>query len=430
MKSKILTLLIIVVVIFSTTVIAFGEKKSIEQSNGSYLQIVDMIKQINYSLVNSFMNSLLSFGPRYTGSENCSRAGDWIYNTFVSMGLETKFHHWECEGFSSRNIVATLPGSDPSSEAEIILSGHYDCTPGSLGADDDASGVVGLMAAASVMKEHSFNHTIRFIAFSGEEVGTYGSFCYARDAYLNGDKIYAVLNLDMIGYANSKKGGNLLRFHCPSRSWWIGENAQVYAEKYYPYTNISVETRPNYIGADHQAFIDYGYDGVWIAHRDGHPWANTPGDTPDHLNWTYLTKATKAMCAITAEFAREHIPIQVTFTSPSEAKAYFFDVPLMSLHLGKQWYMGYRGMTVVIGRPMVSIDITTEDSIDRVIYCVDGDFMVSVSKEPFDWEFQGKHFPFLGRHVLQVYAYTEQGDVSFDEMELWIFSLSCQYGKW
>jgi hypothetical protein len=234
----------------------------------------------------------------------------------------------------------------------------------------------------------------------------------------------------MIGYANSIKGGNLLRFHCPDRSWWIGEDAQIYANAYYQYTNLSVETRPNYIGADHQPFIDYGYDGVWIAHHDGYPWANTPEDTIDHLNWTYQIKATKTLLAIVAEFASRPLPIQVMFTSPQEGKGYFFDLPLVSLHLGKQWYKGFRGTTIILGRPTVSVDVITKDNIERVIYCIDDNFIVSLASAPYDWKIQGKHYPLIGRHMLQVYAYTEKGDFAVDEMEIWIFSLSCQYCRW
>jgi len=392
--------------------------------------IVEMIRQINESLVFSYHNSLMSFGPRYTGSENCFNAGDWIYETFNDMGLDTDFHNWNYDGFSCRNIVVTLPSKEPDSNTQIIMSAHYDCTHDSLGADDDASGVAAVMATAFVMKDYSFNHTIKFIAFSGEEVGTYGSFCYARDAYKNGDNIYAVINVDMIGYANSTKGGNILRFHCPGRSWWIGEQSKNYADIYYRYTNISVETRPNYIGADHQPFIDYGYDGVWIAHHDGYPWANTPEDTPDHLNWTYQLKATKALLGIVAEFASQPIPIQVMFKSPQEGRGYFFDKPLLPLHLGRQWYAGLRGTTVILGRTTVTIDIITDNPIDRVIYCIDNNFIVSLDTAPYNWKLQGKHYPLIGKHTLQVYAYTEDGDVAIDEMDIRIFTLSWQYGPW
>ena len=161
-------------------------------------KIVDMLDKINYSLVYHYHQKLMSFGPRYTGSKNCSDAGDYIYNAFDDIGLEVSFHHWQFNGFKSRNIEATLEGTQENSSI-FIISAHYDCTPSSLGADDDASGVAAILALADVMSGYYFNNTIRFLAVSGEEVGTYGSFCYAKDAYKNKDNIRAVLNLDMIG---------------------------------------------------------------------------------------------------------------------------------------------------------------------------------------------------------------------------------------
>ena len=425
--KKISLLLVVIVMIVPTSALADGEHKDLHMQPNA--DIITMIQQVNHSLVFDYHDMLMSFGPRYTGSENCFKAGDWLYDTFDDMGLDVAFHAWEYNGFSCRNIVAKLPGVDPDSTAEIIMSAHYDCTPGSLGADDDGSGVAAVLAAASIMKDYSFNHTITFIAFSGEEVGTYGSFCYARDAYLNGDNIHAVINLDMIGYANSTKGGNLLRFHCPDRSWWIGEQSQTYADAYLDYTNLSVETRPNYIGADHQPFIDYGYDGVWIAHHDGHPWANSPEDTPEHLNWTYQVKATKALLAIVAEFASQPIPVQVMLTSPQEGRMYLFDIPLFPLHLGKQWYKGLRGATIILGRPTAQVEIVSKDPIDRVIYCIDGNFIVSLNEQPYEWKIQGKHNPIYGKHSLDVYVYTEKGDVAVDHMDIWILTFSCQYGR-
>lgn len=422
-------LLLILLVSFSSLEVTAEDTISQLGSTSPDPLILSMMSQVNHSLVFHYHDALMSFGPRYTGSENCENAGQWIHDTFDAMGLDVAFHEWEYNGFSSRNIVATLPGTDSDSTAQIIMSAHYDCTTDSLGADDDASGVAAVMAAASIMKDYSFMHTTKFIAFSGEEVGTYGSFCYARDAYLNGDNIHAVINLDMIGYANTSKGGNLLRFHCPERSWWIGEQSQTFADIYHPFTNISVETRPNYMGADHQPFIDYGYDGAWIAHHDGYPWANTPDDTPDHLNWTYQLKATKALLAIVAEFANEPLPIQVMFTSPQEARLYLFDLPVLPLHLGKQWYKGLRGTTIILGRADVSVDIHTNKPIDRVIYCIDGNFIVSLDTAPYDWKIQGKHYFLMGQHTLQVYVYTVDDDVASDEMDIRILSFSSQYGK-
>lgn len=392
--------------------------------------IVDMINQINEELVFSYHDALMSFGPRYTGSINCTLAGNYIFNEFEQMDLDVHFHDWSYRGFHSRNIIATLPGTDPSSNAIIVMSAHYDCTPGSLGADDDGSGVAAVLAAAYVMSDYSFNHTIRFIAFSGEEVGLCGSFCYARDAYENGDNIYAVINLDMVGYADTFEGGKLIRFFHPERSHWIAEYAYKVSAQYYDILDMLVEPRPNYPGADHQAFVDYGYDGVWIAHRDGYPWANSPEDTPDHMNHTYQVKATKLLLAVVAELADDPIEIQIVLKTPYEGYYYFFDTPLIKNFLGRKWYMGLRGITVIFGRAVASAEVYCNEDIEHVVFCIDDCFIYWDAEAPYEWKIQGKQMGIVGKHKLKVYAYSTSGLEATDEMDIRIFTLSCQYGKW
>ncbi len=393
------------------------------------LEILNMIDQITNPLVFSYHDHLMSYGARYTGSENCSQAAIYLLSAFTQMGLQAEFHEWSFGGFTSQNVVATLPGNNPTSTSVIIMSAHYDCTPGSLGADDDGSGVAGVLATAAVLSNYTFNHTIKFVCFSGEEVGTYGSFMYAKDAYDTQENIHAVINLDMIGYANSTHGGNYINFMCPPRGRWIGDYAQTLGELYYPYTNLSVEIRPNYIGADHQAFIEYGYDGVWIAHHDGYPWANTPDDTPDHLNWTYQVKATKFLLAVVAELANKPIPISVQLTTPYEGYAYFYNKPLFPLLLKNGWYKGTRGATIALGRPIVSATVNTEQEIEYVVFCIDGNFMSWETEPPFEWRIQGKHFPPIGKHTINVYAQTKNGCTAYDEMDITLYTLSSQYGK-
>jgi hypothetical protein len=390
--------------------------------------IIEMFQRINESLIFNYHNNLMKFGPRYTGSINCTLAGDYIYDEFEKMGLNVEFHEWEFDGFMSRNVVATINGMNETCDAIFILSAHYDCTAGSLGADDDASGVAAVLAAAKIMSKYSFNHTIRFIAFSGEEVGTYGSFCYARDAYKIGENIIGVINLDMVGYADTIEGGKIIRFHSPERSMWISEFSNEIGEKYIDLIDLSVETRPNYIGADHQAFVDYGYDGVWIAHHDGYPWANSPEDTPDHINWTYLVKATKLLLSIVAELAIKSIDVQIVLRTPLEGQGYLFNRPLISLACGKGWYKGTRGVTIILGRAIASAEIFGNEDIEYVVFCLDGDFLNFDSNPPYERKIQGKYFPIFGKYNLKVYAYTTSKNFATDEMDIIIYTISSQYG--
>lgn len=390
--------------------------------------IIQMINQISTSLVSQYHSGLMNFGPRYTGSVDCSLAAQYIYDSFEQMGLDVQFHEWQYGGFRSKDVVATLPGVDPDSTAEYILCAHYDTVAVSPGADDDGSGTAAVLAIASVLRNYQFNHTIRFITFSGEEVGTYGSFTYARDASFRGDNIVAVLNMDMIGYASTTEGGRVLRFFSPERSWWVAEYAASIAEKYNEVVDMSVVALPSYRGADNQAFVDYGYDGVWIAHQDGYPWGHSAEDTAEKLNWTYYVKATKLMLAITAECAHKPIDVQVVLRQPYEGYMYLFKRPVLESSFGKKWSTGLRGLTIILGgRTLAVAEVFSAEPVRYVIFCIDGYFMTWDSEPPYEWTVQGWFYPIIGKHILDVYAYTTTGKMASDEMDIFILSLSISY---
>jgi hypothetical protein len=429
--KKTLVAFLVVVVLSDTSLMIFPAQG--QPSDGAVMSsddgtIIEMINQIDESLLSTYHSGLLNFAPRYTGSITCNLAAEFIYSEFQQMGLETEFHEWRYGGYHSKNVVATLQGSDEESIGEYILCGHYDTVRTSPGADDDGSGTAAVLAIASVLCNYEFNHTIRFIAFSGEEVGTYGSFTYARDAAFRGDNIIAVLNMDMIGYANTAEGGRVLRFFPPKRSTWIAEEATVIAEKYNDLIDMKIVTLPSYRGADDQAFVDYGYDGVWIAHQDGYQWGHSPNDTADHLNWSYYVKATKLLLAITAEFAQKPMDVQIFLHRPYEGYTYFFKRPLFESSFAKKYFSGLRGSTFIVGgRAVASADVFSNDPIQYVVFCIDGYFMFWDSEPPYEWTIQGWFTPIIGKHILDVYMYTTTGKAASDEMDITIFELATTY---
>ena len=428
MRNKLCTIISIVVLLLPMVAgVSIGRIENREQSMGSLSEISDMIDLVDEELVYYYHDKLMRFGPRYTSSINCTLAAQYIYDEFEEMGLEVSFHEWKTCGFHSKNVVATLRGVDSESTAIFIICAHYDTVPLSPGANDDGSGVAAVLATAHVMSQYSFNHTVRFIAFSGEEVGTYGSFCYARDAYNMGDNIVAVLNADMVGYADTTEGGRILRFFYPERSVWIPEFAALVSDKYIEQIDMVVEPRPNYIGADHQAFVYYGYDGVWIAHHDGYQWGHSPEDIAEHINWTYQMKATKFLLAVLAELAMKPIDVQVILTSPLEGYGYFFNRPVIPLSIARYWALGLRGITVILGRAMACATIFSNEEIKHVVFCIDGNFISWDSEPPYEWQIQGRFTPLRGKHVLKVYAYTKSGKFSSDEMDIIIFTRSYLY---
>jgi hypothetical protein len=429
MKKTVFIFLIVTLLTSSMLHVSAGnhppETRPLSTPNAS---IIEMINHINQTMLEHYHQGLLKFGPRYTGSVSCNLAAEYIYNEFEKMGLDVEYYEWRYGGFHSKDVVATYYGTDQTSTAIYILCGHYDTVEGAPGADDDGSGTAAVLAIASVLKNYQFNHTIRFITFSGEEVGTYGSFTYARDASYRGDNIVAVLNMDMIGYANTVEGGRVLRFFPPQRSRWIAEYASNISEKYNDIIDMHVDILPAYRGADDQAFVDYGYDGVWIAHQDGYPWGHSPNDTADHLNWSYYVKATKLMCAITAEIAQKPIDVQVVLRRPYEGYTYLFKRPFLESSFGKKWFAGLRGLTIILGgKTVASVDVFSKDPIQYVVFCIDGYFMFWDSEPPYEWTIQGWFYPIIGDHILDVYAYTTTGKVASDQMDIFMLSLATSY---
>jgi len=262
--------------------------------------IIDVIQQVDESLILDYLEDLVAFGPRVTETTACEQAGDWIYNEFQSMGLDVRYHGWNNGGYDSENIEATLPGLNETSDEIYIICGHYDSVSGSPGADDDGSGTVATIAAAYILSQYSFEHTIRFVTFSGEEQGLLGSEIYAQEAYANGDNIVATLNVDMIGFAETEnQGNNILVYHNDDSDWLVDFTDDI-ADQYSDYINLNVIPSGWSWGSDHYYFWEYGYDALFYHEYEFNHYYHSPQDTIENMNLTYDVKVTKLILATLA----------------------------------------------------------------------------------------------------------------------------------
>lgn len=82
----------------------------------------------------------------------------------------------------------------------IVIDAHYDSAGNSPGADDNASGVIGVMEAIKVLSPYCSDKTIRYLLFDLEELGLVGSNLYLNNQLSTKDSIKAVINFEMIGY--------------------------------------------------------------------------------------------------------------------------------------------------------------------------------------------------------------------------------------
>lgn len=273
------------------------------------VNIIELLQQLNESLILGYLENLTSFGPRETGTEACDQAAFYIFDTFQDMGLTVRYHNYTDEVVSGSNIEATLYGSNTTNI--FIICGHYDTVSDGPGADDDGSGVAAVLAAAEIMRNYEFMHTVRFVTFSGEEQGLIGSRHYAEDAYNNNDPIIAVLNADMIGFAPSGSDGTKGKIFENTASEWIVEFTQEINQLYTEYIGIQLFPQGETWGSDHYYFWEYGYDAVFYHEYNFNDYYHSADDTIANMNITYLTRFSRLILATLAELAQQPRPVLV-----------------------------------------------------------------------------------------------------------------------
>jgi hypothetical protein len=222
--------------------------------------IVDLVSTSNLS---SVVQSLQDFQTRYASTSNCEASGQYIYNAFSGLGLDdVHFEPFAFSSYTSRNVVAEKTGQTYPDDI-VIICAHYDSTSPAAsrltlapGADDNASGTAAVLEAARILALYPIDFTIRFIAFSAEEWGLYGSRAYAMAAGLAGERIIGVINLDMIAYADAMPED--LQIIVNPASGWLADRFLDAASSYGP-LGATKTVDASFVYSDHAPFWDRGY---------------------------------------------------------------------------------------------------------------------------------------------------------------------------
>ncbi|HVQ32290.1 MAG TPA: M20/M25/M40 family metallo-hydrolase, partial [Vicinamibacteria bacterium] len=217
---------------------------------------------------------------------------------------------------STRNVVGILPGQ--GNEA-VVVGAHYDHLGlgpfGSLdpapdgkihhGADDNASGVAGLLELARrLAAAGQLRRSIVFIAFGAEELGTLGSSYFVKNPTVALGGITAMVNLDMIG----RLRGDALDIHgmgsSPAWPGVVDEANRAPGLKLKPHEG-------GYGPSDHSPFYAAGMPVFFVftgAHEDYH----RPSDTADKINASGLVKVVDLVEGVVAALAQA--PERIAFT--------------------------------------------------------------------------------------------------------------------
>jgi hypothetical protein len=387
-------------------------------------KIATILSLITEDLLRGFLAPLVSYGPRMTGTYGCEKAAQFIHKQFQSMNLQTWVQNWTAFGniyhprlFRSQNVEGTLPGI-VHDENIIVFTAHYDTVARTPGANDDGSGVAAVLAAAYVLSQFTFNHTVKFVAFSGEEVGLLGSHAYAREAYQNHERIVVNLNADMIGHATTAEGGRRMGLSVSEDAWWVFTIFSGINTEYSINFEISAGDidRDGRGWSDYFSFIEYGWEALACWGGEPDPSMHTPLDTLDNVNLSYLVNTTRLIVGTLAFLADcSGMHPQVFVESPRMGNLYFEGMKRITvddLH------------TVVLDDIWIWADVMNDSfPVKRAEFYFDDILEYTDTDYPFKWYF---HKRSLGKHRITIIIYDQIGRKSSVWQDIFLINVLLQ----
>jgi len=289
-------------------------------------RIIDCIGRIDEPKIRSHVESFCKIGPR------CDDFPSSIHSTVAYLKQTLDQYGYEVEEERSdseyqTNVIAELPGTI-SKNRVFEIGAHYDTKPNTPGADDNASGLAGLLEIARAMAGVKSRRTVRFCFFGLEETNRGGSRSHvAQMISRRNERLAGVLVFEMIGYrtyaSNSQRTplriplvlwpprtGDFIAVISDFRSTSIATRFQKAAKQYVPTLRVYLVKRigrllRDGIRSDHSMYWQAGRKGVMITDTANfrNPNYHLPSDTPDTLDFQFVVQVARAAAATALEWA-------------------------------------------------------------------------------------------------------------------------------
>ncbi|WP_114748090.1 M28 family peptidase [Pleomorphovibrio marinus] len=256
--------------------------------------------------------------PKLEGRKPLSKgsqlAQDHIRARFRELGLGSQFQDFT-QPFSlpssiskkegkAKNIVGFVPGSEL--DRIIIVMAHYDhigVKDGEIyhGADDNASGVAGLLSLAAHYAKHRPLHSMVFAALDAEEMGLLGAKALLEDFPFSQDQIALVVNMDMIGRSDNDRLYAVGSRHYPHLLPLLEEVSKTAPIELFIGNDGGFGKKDWSKASDHAPFhaegIPFLYFGV-----DDHEDYHRPSDTFENIDQAFFLKAIDTIFRVMEKF--------------------------------------------------------------------------------------------------------------------------------
>jgi Zn-dependent M28 family amino/carboxypeptidase len=263
-----------------------------------------------------------TFAPRdYSHPENLDRVAAYLRKEFERANAAAVSEQpFESRGQTYRNVIASF---GPRTSELIVVGAHYDTAGALPGADDNASGVAGLIELAYLLGRTPPAARVELVAFALEEPPYFrsplmGSAVHAASLKSQGFAVRAMLSLEMIGYFSDQPDSqqypvSVLKAFYPTRGNFIAvvgkidqgrvvrrvKRAMMEASPLPVYSINAPRSIPGVDFSDHLNYWNEGYDALMITdtafYRNPH--YHTSADTPDMLDYSRMAMVVQGVYA-------------------------------------------------------------------------------------------------------------------------------------
>lgn len=143
----------------------------------------------------------------HSNIDQLNKTAEYIKTIFSNYSQNTKFQEFSVNGKIYKNVITSFGMENPK---RIVIGAHYDVCGEQQGADDNASGVVGLLELARLLNNKKLNYRVDLVAYSLEEPPFFrsqymGSYIHAQSLKNENADVFGMISLEMIGYFKEEK---------------------------------------------------------------------------------------------------------------------------------------------------------------------------------------------------------------------------------
>jgi Zn-dependent M28 family amino/carboxypeptidase len=198
-RLKIIVLILVLALVAMSAALWFWVTQPLfSQAPGVAVEQVDPARlEVHVRLLSQ---QLVPRDQTHTG--NLDRVAAYIREKFLEGGARVTEQPFDVESRTYLNVIASF---GPETDERIIVGAHYDAYHPFPGADDNASGVAGLIELAGLLAKTNLRMRIDLVAFTLEEPPYFhtphmGSVVHAESLKKQGVRVKAMFSLEMIGY--------------------------------------------------------------------------------------------------------------------------------------------------------------------------------------------------------------------------------------